>query len=459
MSYPMDRCDPGRRPMLRYPRLEMIPQAQRTQRQHWITAATCAIALAVLPTSASAEDVRYRSFSASAAIGPPADHFATELDRTTRATLGDAGRVHFVALPGIPAIPAQFSGDIVTAVAAGERSGGFDAAYISGSDLNKAWGFLFNSGFPMGPSFDEFAGYLFGPADPKEAIGGRTILDLVQEIELRRGVVAIPIVGSPEQLSGYFLDPIGPTPGHPGIGLAGLCEQRWALRYLTPGEDVLRIACDTLVHEHRARANNLTFIKAIPGGGSLVDAVAAGTLQGFEFATPLDDVSQLFTGTQNPGTLGLRYVHTPGWQQQFLITWMLINKARWDALGSAQKELTRTVAKNHVLTSYADNLRQQGPALSTILAEDKDGKRHRDGMVLVRWPMRDLRRLATAAIEFLDHRSVDTSLTEVDRADYTRFVAKLRDYVRANDNYWQARQVDPQLRFPGWTEVDDRPGR
>lgn len=418
--------------------------------------ATCAIALAALASAQSdarAEEIRYRSFSASAAIGPPAEHFAAELDRITATALGDASRVRFVPLPGIPAIPAQFI-DVVASVAAGERDGGFDAAYVSGSDLNRAWGFLFNSGFPLGPSFDEFAGFLYGPANPGKPGDGKTILDLVQEIELRRGVVAIPIVGGPEQLSGYFLEPIGPAPGHTGIGLAGLCEQRWALRYLTPGEDVLRIACDELVHERRARANNLTFVKAIPGGGSLVEAVAAGTIQGFEFATPLDDVSQLFSGPQTPETLGLRYVHVPGWQQQFLLTWMLVNQARWDALGSARQAIVATAARNHVLTSYADNLRRQGPALSTILDEDEDGKRHRDGMVLVRWPTRDLHRLAVATIEFLDRRSADASLPAVDRADYARFLGKLRAYIRDNDRYWTHRQVDPDLRFPGW--VNDR---
>jgi len=33
-----------------------------------------------------------------------------------------------------------------------------------------------------------------------------------------------------------------------------------------------------------------------------------------------------------PAPVGIRYVHTPGWQQQFLITWMLINKTVWNAM-------------------------------------------------------------------------------------------------------------------------------
>src|SRR5215475_1925440 len=140
----------------------------------------CALALAALTSHAAlAGDIRYRSFSASAAIGPPAEAYAAKLQTVTQATMGAAGQVHFVKLPGIPAIPAPFGGDIVSAVAAGEASGGFDAAYISGGDLNRAWGFIFNSGVPFGPTFDEFVGFLYGKSIGN---GQQTGLELVQEL-------------------------------------------------------------------------------------------------------------------------------------------------------------------------------------------------------------------------------------------------------------------------------------
>lgn len=417
-------------------------------KRHFASTATlCVLALACY---AHADDIRYRSFSASAAIGPPAEAFAAKLANVTGVALGATGTVHFVKLPGLPAIPAQFGGDIVAAVAAGEAGGGFDAAYISGGDLNRTWGFLFNSGVPLGPTFDEFTGFLYG----QSIDGQKSALDVVQELELRRGVLAVPIVGSPEQLSGYFLEPMETVRGHQGIGLAGLCEQHWALRYLPPGENVLGLACDELVREGRIRAKNLSFVEAVPGGGSLVDAVAAGTLQGFEFATPLDDVSQLFVaGKENPGTLGLRFVHTPGWQQQFLLTWMVVNRARWDALSPGQKAILQTVARDHVISSYGENLRQQGAQLSVILGANRaDGKRS-DDMVLARWPTRDLARLSSATIRFLNSRVVDPSLPAADRADYARLLGALRDYVHANDRYWDHRQVDTRLRFDDWADA------
>ncbi|HEX7842995.1 MAG TPA: hypothetical protein VF469_36230 [Kofleriaceae bacterium] len=409
-----------------------------------------AIALTALTSHvALAGDINFRSFSPSAAIGPPAEAFAAKLQNVTKTALGAAGEVHFAKLAGTPAIPKQFSGDIVAAVAAGQSGGGFDAAYTSGSELNKTWGFIYNSGVPFGPTFDEFIGFLYGKSVDN---GQRTGLDLVQEnFDARgRGVVAIPIVGSPEQLSGYFFEPMDNVPGHKGIGLAGLCQRQWVLRYLPPGENVISLACDDLVATHKIPRKNLSFVQAIPGGGSLVDAVLAKTLHGFEFATPLDDVSQLFNTANNPGTAGIRYVHTPGWQQQFLITWMVINKSVWSALTPAQQIMIHTVAREHVISSYAENLRQQGAALQVIMDANKNDKNPENDLVMARWPQRDQIRLRDATIRFLNARADDQALPANDRADYVKILDALRLYVHANDPYWDNRQVATSLRFEDW---------
>jgi TRAP-type mannitol/chloroaromatic compound transport system substrate-binding protein len=408
------------------------------------------IILTLVAFNSARADIQYRSFSSSAAIGPPADDFAAELSRVSRAALGSSGEIRFVRLPGLPSIPAQFSSDIVAAVAAGRSGGGFDAAYISGSDLNRAWGFIYNSGVPFGPTFDEFVGFLYGQSIDG---GAKTGLDLAQDLlDLRnRGVVAIPIVGSPEQLSGYFPEPMDDVRGHRGIGLAGLCQAGWTLRYLPPGQDILVRACDDLIARGRIRSKDIAFIQAVPGGGSLVDATIAGTIQGFEFATPMDDVSQLFLGINNPGTVGVRFVHTPGWQQQFLITWMIVNQATWNALSSSQQVLARTVARGHVLSSYAENLRQQGAALGVILGVNHDDGDPGNGMVLSRWSDEDQARLREATIDTLHARSRDSAFAVGDRIDYDRVVEALRLYVRSNDLYWSKRQVDGPSRFLDWT--------
>ncbi len=422
-----------------------------TKTRYALLSATCAIALAALSTpSALADEIKYRSFSASAAIGPPAEEFAVKLADLTATALGPTGEIHFTRLPGLPTIPAAFGADIVSAVAAGHAAGGFDAAYISGSDLNKTWGFVFNSGVPFGPTFDEFTGFLYG----RSIDGGqRTGLDLVQDLlDLRgRNVVAVPIVGSPEQLSGYFSEPMDNVRGHRGLGLAGLCSKPWVLRYLPPGENVLGLACDDLVAAGKIPKKNISFIAAVPGGGSLVEAVLAGTLQGFEFATPVDDVSQLFNTTQNPGTAGVRFVHLPGWQQQFLITWMIINRARWNALTPGQQGILQSVARDHVISSYGENLRRQGDALATILGANKNDGNPNNDLILARWPTRDLMRLRDTTIRFLNARVSDVALPFNDRSDYALILQALRLYEHANDAYWDQRQVPTSLRFEDWS--------
>jgi hypothetical protein len=406
-------------------------------------------ALLLLSRSSHAVDIAYRSFTTSATMGPQAQAFATKLTSLTSVALGAASVVRFVPLPGTPAIPTRFGGSIVAAVAAGAPAGGFDAAYISGSDLNTTWGFVFNSGVPFGPEFDEFLGFLYG----KIINGKSTGLELVRWMldAHDRNVVALPIVASSEQLSGYFPLPIGSDEGrHRGIGLAGLCQQSWTLRYLPPAEYVLGKACDNLVAAHAIASKNIRFVAAVPGGGSLVDAVKSGQLQGFEFATPLDDVSQLFSGADNPGTVGVRFVHTPGWQQQFLITWMIVNKSVWNGLSPAQHAVAESVARDHVLSSYAESMQRQGDALAIILSANRGDHNRDNDMVLSEWPERDQERLSLATDQVLNERTRDPSLSAEDRQDLATVLELLRSYVRANNAYWSLRGVSRQMRFQHW---------
>jgi hypothetical protein len=269
--------------------------------------------------------------------------------------------------------------------------------------------------------------------------------------------VVLPIVASSEQLSGYFPLPIGDNEGHHrGIGLAGLCQQSWTLRYLPPAEYTLDKACDNLVAAHAIASKNLRFIEAIPGAGSLIGAVKSGQLQGFEFATPLDDVSQLWVGTDNPATVGVRFVHAPGWQQQFLITWMAVNKDVWNALSPGQQAIAASVARDHVLSSWSESMQQQGDALRHILSSK---------VILSEWPERDLERLSSATNQMLNERMLDPSLPSEDRQELATVLELLRVYVHANNRYWNERGIRPQMRFERWKGptgqpwADERPER
>jgi hypothetical protein len=415
-----------------------------------VAAVACAILLSA--QSAVALEISFRSFGGSAAIGPPADDYAVKLRNLSTTVLGESGAVKFAKYKPTPAIPEGLK-NIVAAVGAGgplAGGAGFDAAYISGSDLNPAWGFIYNSGVPFGPTFDEFIGFLYG----KSIDDGKTTgLDKLQQILDKNGknIVAIPIVGSSQQGSGYFKMPVGDAGSTPGIGLAGLCQQEWTFRYLPPAQYVLDGACNSLVAGGVIPKKNIKFISALAGGGSLVKGVADGQLQAFEFATPVDDFSQLFGLPEgNPGTVGNRYLHFPGWHQQFLITYMIINKNVWNKMSPAQQALVTSVGRDHVLSSYGENIRQQSLKLKQILTANDGDKTPGNDLVLAQWPQADLVLLRDATIRFLNTRASDEKLSEQDRKDYGKVLETFRTYVSSNNGYWKVRDVPTALRFQGW---------
>jgi TRAP-type mannitol/chloroaromatic compound transport system substrate-binding protein len=424
-----------------------------------IALAVFACATLLVTQSAVALDISFRSFSGWAAIGPPADEYAAKLQNISSAALGEAGEVKFTKYVPTPAIPQEFKNVVAAVGVGGPLAGGkgFDAAYISGSELNPAWGFIYNSGVPFGPNFDEHIGFLYGKSIDGKVSG----LDLLQQILDKSGknIVAVPIVASSQQGSGYFMLPVGNVGSKAGIGMAGLCQQNWTFRYLPPAQYVLDRACDNLLAKNVIPKKHIKFVAPIPGGGSLVKAVADGHLQAYEMATPLDDFSQLFGLPEgNPGTVGTRYIHFPGWHQQFLITWMIINKNVWNKLSPVQQAFVMSVGRDNVISSYGENLRQQGAKLNQILtANDADTNPDND-MVLVQWPQSDLILLKDATIQFLNARLTDAKLSEQDRKDYGRILESLRQYVNSNNGYWKVREVPSAIRFQGWFDPDGKKG-
>lgn len=421
-----------------------------------VAATVCALLLAA--QSAMAVDISFRSFSGSAAIGPPADAYAVKLLNISTTVLGEGGQVKFAKYAPTPKIPEPYKNILEAVGAGGPLAGGtgFDAAYVSGSDLNPAWGFIYNSGVPFGPGFDEFLGFLYGKSVDDGTASG---LDQLQRLldESKKNIVAIPIVGSPHQGSGYFMLPVGNAGSTAGIGLAGLCQQEWTFRYLPPAQYVLDRACENLVAAGKIPKKNIKFITALAGGGSLVKAVADGKLQAYEFATPLDDVSQLFGLPEgNPGTVGTRFLHFPGWHQPFLITYMIINRSVWNKLSPAQQALVISVGRDHVLSSYGENLRQQGAMLKQILTANDGDQNPGNDLVLVQWPESDLALLRDATIQFLNAQATDAKLGEQDRKEYAKVLESLRAYVGANNGYWKVRDVPAPLRFQGWTDPEGK---
>jgi hypothetical protein len=431
-----------------------------------VTAALLACSAAT--AQAMPVEIEFRSFSPSAALQQPADDYSVKLKAIT-ATAIPGDEVTFKRQNPTRAIP---TGNILNAVSLGKANGGLDGAYISGGDLNPTWGFLYNSGVPFGPTFDEYMGFLFGRSirDPNvenspRLYSGLQLMEAILQQYPDRKFVVVPVGGHTEQGSGYFPLPVGPVPGHNGIGLKGLCQQNWTFRYLPPAENVLGRACDNLVASGEIQAKNIKFIAAVPGGGSLLGGVAAGQLQAFEFASPWDDWSQVFQQTvrnpdgsitvnANPATYGLRYMHFAGWHQQWLLTYMIVNKTVWDNMTEAQRTLVRSVGRDNVLTSYGDNLAAQGEFLTKILNDKKDDGDPANDMVLSSWPKKDQRLLREATIQFLNERASNTSFPVADRSDYMNVLEALRKYVNENDRYWDVREVPTKDRFEEWKNTD-----
>ena len=257
-----------------------------------------------------------------------------------------------------------------------------------------SWGFAYNS-VPFGMRFEQMLAFLY---DAKIDKFGGNGLALAQSLLDSRGgtQIVLPVVGSTMQGSGYFPRPIGKPDcrfgdaeclgqGN-GIGLAGLCQSGWRIRFLAPPQDILDRACDLLVQRGVIPAKTLTFYPPV-GGQSVLLPMQRRTIQGFEYVNPYDDFVDFFpvkeasataplgnpdagqldcspalpfpipagtapNCTQNTGQSGARYAHHPAWHQPFLISWMHIDKAVWNSLNAAQRAAIERAAKDAVQESY-----------------------------------------------------------------------------------------------------------
>jgi TRAP-type mannitol/chloroaromatic compound transport system substrate-binding protein len=349
------------------------------------------------------------------------------------AALGPGSAVSFSLEPGVPTLA-----EVADAV--------YEAGQVSGGSLNPVWGFLFNS-IPFGPSFAEMVDFLYA---------GNGI-DLANQALERRGVdvVALPVVGSPAQLSGYFRKPLGPADCPPGdaecashgigIGLAGLCAEQWTIRYLPPAETIIDTACDEFPNPQRLR-----FVQAIPGGSAFLTALQQGAVDGMEFATALDDYDAQKGGFflnasapagsdgRNAGEIGLRYLHYPAWHQPFFLGWMLINKSMvWDRLDESQRAAIQEAAREALEESFAASSSLQCDHLERILATN-DGRQQAGDpqranlsadIILTPWPSADLERLRTTTRAVLENAKGGDAASE-DQADYAAIVGSLQSHLR-----------------------------
>jgi len=119
-------------------------------------AAVAAVACAILLSaqSAVALEISFRSFSGSAAIGPPADDYAAKLSTLSTTVLGETGAVKFSKYKPTPAIPEGLK-NIVAAVGAGGPLAGEQVStphIFQGRTSTRHGGLFTIREFPSGPT-------------------------------------------------------------------------------------------------------------------------------------------------------------------------------------------------------------------------------------------------------------------------------------------------------------------
>ena len=367
-----------------------------------------------------------------------------------------------------------------------------------------SWGFVYNS-VPFGMRFEQMMGFIYDARI--EGVNGSG-LALAQSILDSRGgtQVVLPVVGSTMQGSGYFPKPIGKPDcvagdaeclGHGnGIGLAGLCTSGWRIRYLAPPQDIVDLACDLLLKRGDIPAKTLTFYPPV-GGQSVLLPMQRGTIQGFEYVNPHDDLADFFPlieataaaplgnpdaasldcspalaypippGTkpncsQNIGQIGARYAHHPSWHQPFLISWIHIDKTVWNSLNAAQQAAIVRAAKDSLMESYNAAESTQCTKLKAILDINKGiNQRNIDGslrlvngkpvsaaMTMATWPDEALKVLLEATNGYLASLAGPNNPNEKTEAqrDFTTILNALTKYGASIG----ATKFDPG-RFPART--------
>jgi hypothetical protein len=304
-----------------------------------------------------------------------------------------------------------------------------------------------------------------------DGFGGNGIALAQSTLDSRGGTqIVLPVVGSSMQGSGYFPKPIGKPDcsagdaecrSHgDGIGLEGLCQSGWKIRYLKPPQDIVDRACDLLVKRGVIPAKTLTFYPPV-GGQSVLLPMQRRTIQGFEYVNPNDDFVDFFpvkeasetaplgnpdagqldcspplafpippetasNCSQNIGQIGARYAHHPSWHQPFLLSWMHIDKAVWNTLNPAQQAAIVRAARDSVIESYNAAESVQCAKLKAILDINKgidqrnidgtprlvDGKPVSAAMTMAPWPDAALTVLREATNDHLASLAGPASVNE-----------------------------------------------
>lgn len=265
------------------------------------------------------------------------------------------------------------------------------AAYDAGDQMNpELWGFIFDSGITFSMPFGRFTSFL------STVTGNETGLQTLQRILDRRGanVKVLPVVGSPRQSSGFFSVDLSTK-----NGFRDLCRGNYSWRFSQPAFEIINRTCISLYGASATKINNYVPLF----GQSIPKAVQQRYVSAFEFGAALDAAQGgFFPGPsptcatsstpsfnnpppqcyQNPGHIGIRYMHYPSWHAPFQLGFVFINMDLWNCLSSSQQRAVETAANAALEDSYDTSSGVECSILKQMLSQnDREVQRNPDGTV------------------------------------------------------------------------------
>lgn len=271
------------------------------------------------------------------------------------------------------------------------------AAYDAGDQMNpELWGFIFDSGITFSMPFGRFTKFL------STVNGNETGLQTLQRILDRRGanVKVLPVLGSPRQSSGFFSVDLSTK-----NGFRDLCRGNYSWRFSQPAFEIINRTCRSLYGASATKINDYVPLF----GQSVPKAVQQRYVSAFEFGAALDNYRTTQGGFfpplggpsptcatsstpsfnnpppqcyQNPGHIGIRYMHYPSWHAPFQLGFIFINMDLWHCLSSSQQRAVETAANAALVDSYDTSSGVECSILKQMLSQnDREVQRNPDGTV------------------------------------------------------------------------------
>ena len=317
-------------------------------------------------------------------------------------------------------------GNLYGAVAEGEAGGGINAALSIPASSGLAFGEMLSGGLPFGMAPDEYASFLY--------YGGGLVLQQQIYADAFDGkIITIPVALTGAQGPGFFPEQLPDPDNNPDLSdadaLAEFCNMPIIVRWPDSAAAVIKEACATVGVEtaligQETRCEDPKAVcdpaknpdnkvindpKVLTFGGFAPGVIphamfSNGNIDAFELNMPGDDIQFLKLATKQLDKTDAEadlngvappYKYSGSWHQPILMVELVLNKAFWDGLSSAQQNLINAVAQATVVDINAERMSLQGNAIARL---------ETTGVTHLAWPnglLQELRKAMPAALNSL----------------------------------------------------------